>query len=508
MLGIGIICLILGFIVGFVITTTEPLIPKWWLWIASGIIVGVASAGVVQAGHDWLVPCASAFNGAGSQNAGPPAGVTQSPPVAPGPATSATKTDSNSSAEKAFGDKLESYDKRADNLERILSLLIAFSTIYAAVLALGAVRDANESKDKLERIQKEATKGAEQSRAELDKILEQLKKDVARVKENAPLVGDIEYLVRSRMRTLTQSLPTIDLSKKKYADLSDAEREQFLFYEKTMAGSEYFDLRSLSEEASEIYHSLGNFYALKSKPASPKTAPVGASPARAASRLSRLLGHVTSISTASSSAALSADISKRLAEEDLARSRFYLHKAIELNPQNTVALNDFGYLELEIAKHPNDAKPYFEKSLARDPNQQRARYNLATMEITQLAASTGPTEALTRAVQWLAEALAMPRWQGTETAGRYNADILYNRACAYARTGERASTSQEKHARFEQAMADLETSFARPDRDHETLKKGFCPETGNTDADLEALASHPGFQHRFKKLRMEVCGTP
>src|SRR5579862_2092512 len=46
-------------------------------------------------------------------------------------------------------DKLEAYEKRADDLEKLLTLLLGVSTIYAIALGLSAYQQLKDSADKL-----------------------------------------------------------------------------------------------------------------------------------------------------------------------------------------------------------------------------------------------------------------------------------------------------------------------------------------------------------------------
>jgi tetratricopeptide (TPR) repeat protein len=65
--------------------------------------------------------------------------------------------------------------------------------------------------------------------------------------------------------------------------------------------------------------------------------------------------------------------------ELLQRSLFYLELAIHLDPTNVGALNDRGYIALRIYQTENrdEALRFYTESVAADPKQQRARYNMA-----------------------------------------------------------------------------------------------------------------------------------
>ena len=313
-------------------------------------------------------------------------------------------------------DKLEAYDKRADDLEKLLTLLLGVSTIYAIALGLSAYQQLKDSADKLEVLRQDAQSKIDQLPGEIDSIKQSAGKDidefVLKVQSKFPLFADMDIAIREIMDRLMHLLPVIDWSDEDYEGLNPQLREEILFYEKTVAAFEYFDLRRvrhLRETASEIYHGLGNFYGL---------------------RYGR----------------------EGKQEADKERSRFYLDRAIRYNTRNTGALNDRGFLAANLDVPPDyvKAREVFTKSFESDGEQQRARYDLAYVEHSE--GNYRRAEAL------LSEALKKKRWQG-KLAARHRPSMLYNRACAYARIGESGSETAQKQVWFEKAMADLKQVY-------------------------------------------------
>ena len=247
----------------------------WWfalLPILLYVLLGVSLATVVITGRFWW-----------QQQANRPTGGGATP--------------------EALKEKLEAYDKRADELERLLTLLLGLSTIYAIALGLSAYQQLKDSTDKLEKL--------------TDKAEEKIQGFADKVVTKFPLFADMDIAIGMIMDHLMRSLPVIDWSDADYRKLKDQEKQEILFYEKTVASFEYFDLRrtpNVRETTSEIYHGLGNFYGLK--------------------YVSEGKKHT----------------------DDRERSRFYLERAIDHDTGNTGALNDRAFLAVYLDDPPDNPK--------------------------------------------------------------------------------------------------------------------------------------------------------
>ena len=345
---------------------------------------------------------------------------------------------------EALSEKLDLYDKRAEELDKLLALLLGLSTIYAIALSLSAYQQLKDSADKLEDLRKEAQDKINQLPGEIANIKATARDDLndfaLRMQSKYPLFADMDIAIRGIMDRLMHLLPVLDWSDEDYRCLPPQVKQEILFYEKTVAAFEYYDLERIPKvrlTASEIYHGLGNFYGLRFV----------------------LESHL---------------------EEDKERSRFYLDRAIFYNPENVGALNDRGFLAMNLDKPPDFAKARktFTESLAADPGQQRARYNLAYVEHVEKGNYA-------RSKQLLSEALEKKAWQNGSPA-RHRASILYNRACAYARLGE--SDVSQKQNYFDKALADLKEMCDVGIADRAELPKSFKDDL-QPGGDLSPLTS-------------------
>jgi len=363
----------------------------------------------------------------------------------------------------ALKEKLDRYDKRADDLQRLLTILVGFSTIYAAALALNALKEAKESQEKLSKLETELTAEAQKTRDELLGTF--------------PLFSRMSKNFETTVRTMLDILPTVDKSAPCYRDPSSAERELVLFYEKAFAAAEYFDLKHFSKDVARIYQGLGNFYAISA-------------------RNSETLSEKTTD--------LIEKARHHQAYKDcLERARFYLERAVKTDPRNTGALNDRAYLELVIARPPEQdlkvARHYCERSLEEDGKQQRARFNLGWLKLVHEPKDYNGSVELFRAAK------DMPNWQQTEPARRV-AEILYNKACALVGAARESDVPAVQTKHLSEAMNDLKEAFQQRDKDNELIiRDAFCTTDTKPGGDLAFLKDHPDFAQRFETLFGDVC---
>jgi len=120
---------------------------------------------------------------------------------------------------------------------------------------------------------------------------------------------------------------------------------------------------------------------------------------------------------------------------DYQRALFYLDKAVETDG-NVRTLNDRGNLAITRADY-DKAEKCFEQSRLLDPDHQRALYNLALIwhrrgkEWSSGVPVTDAVNAFNKSIRFASDALKLRRWQKIEETP-YQADLRYNRACAYA----------------------------------------------------------------------------
>lgn len=340
--------------------------------------------------------------------------------------------------------KLEAYEKRADDLEKLLSLLVGMTAIYGIALGVGSYLQAKDSADKLETIRKDAIQQAGDSATRLKQIeddarnevqklplelktiredarqtFDDIRRDAERSVENFvertrnrfPILEDMDNGIRGIVIRITRLLPVIDWSDEAYKKLQPQDKQQILYYEKAIAALEPFDLRSLRRDVSEIFHGLGNFYGLKYSTEKEERRKDPQKPVPL--------------------------------DDDKERSRFYLERSLYENPLNVGALNDRVFFALNIDPNVEEFKKALDlclSSLKSDPEQQRARYNLALLEHLFRRDYRRSDELLT-------EALNKKTWQLERPANHYFS-ILYNRACSRARLGD-----------FDKAIEDLEKAI-------------------------------------------------
>jgi len=165
------------------------------------------------------------------------------------------------------------------------------------------------------------------------------------------------------------------------------------------------------------------------------------------------------------------------ASRDLARARFYLHRAITLAPEDFEAANEAGMLELQ--RRPpaiNEARHHFEASLRVEPAQQRSRYGLALADRAEYrveAAERGFTEALTH-----------ENWETAPDPER-TAHIHYDLACLFA--SRAADDPAQSSVLYGRAADELTAAFRCPSRELEqrlardTEEEGCLYELANSE---------------------------
>lgn len=361
--------------------------------------------------------------------------------------------------------QLELYEKHADELEKLLSFLLGLTALYGIALGINAYQQAKDSSDRADQITKRAEQSVEHLETKLAALRNEAKLEVDeflnKMRSTFPVFGDMDNAIRNIMFKLIRLLPILDWSEDGYRNLANQEKQEILFYEKTVASFEYFDLGTLREPASEIHHGLGNFYGLKF-------------------------------------------LTDGKDPEHWERSAFYLERAIRQNRRNIGALNDRAMLAVSYddpKRQPDDlqsfktteARKYFNQSLTVDPDQQRPLYNLAWFLHGE--------KKYKDSAETLTEALQKNRWQEKASFSRRK-NILYNRACAWSRCAETAPSQDVKSSLLEKAWGDLDEAFRTGTDDSvmvQNLKVDLQP--GN---DLHALAGDKSYGDKLQELTKRV----
>jgi tetratricopeptide (TPR) repeat protein len=325
------------------------------------------------------------------------------------PAPAASKLDPLEVRLANLEKRADDLDKRADDVEKMLTLLLGLSTVYALALGFAAYAQLKDSTSNIEKLSKSAEEKVNKLPQDIDDLF-------LRTQARIPMLANMNDRIHDFMQDLIQQLPIMDpnldwTKDKYYRALSDEDKEKIFFWEKTAAVFACFDLRGRDRQnVSEIYHGFGNFYGL------------------------RYLFHD--------------DGSGAKDGKQRDRARLYLDLAVRYDPQNSGALNDRGYLalELEDVSDREKAKKFFKASLEFDPEQQRARYDLALIAHREKDYAS--------AVALLTEAMGKQHWQGN-IAARYRSSLLYNRACAYAKLGSTKTEKEQRKKNFDNAFEDL-----------------------------------------------------
>jgi hypothetical protein len=293
-------------------------------------------------------------------------------------------------------DKLDSYKVQVDDLQRLVSLLIAFSSLYALVLGASAYVSSQE-------LLKQSQNNAEK----IDKLRSDLEKSFPFFKR----MGDRMLAVN---RKLEELMPDSDEREDYYERLSPTDHQELAALEQSSVALLYFlDFTEVSDVASDIYRQLGKY--------------CSAAFAERKSQLERELGNARQ---APDDPELRIDLARR--KREIAwlrdRSRYLLFNATRTNPDSFLAFNDLAFLIQDIEGVTSaTAADFYRTSLRLQPKQQRAYYNLAIIEFTLDHPQT--------AEELSTQALASPNWQVRPNLSRYD-DILYNRACYRNRLGE------------------------------------------------------------------------
>jgi hypothetical protein len=405
----------------------------------------------------------------------------------------------------ALREKLEAYEKSADDLKTLASFVIGLSTLYGLVLGVSAylgvqeatkraeesVKDLGALRKKTEDQQAGYEQGLKDAHERFLAGLEQAKADAQRrmeselldIRREFPLFSHMQRSILKIRFELEQLIPETDSKRDVYKNIQPIKRVRIVHYERTVAGFDLLDLEYFRQDASRIYRMLGSFYSAKyehensEKQAEPPSAP-------------DLL--------------------------DVERARFYLLRSTEHDPVDVVALNEIGYLEVVVSGEAERARDSLEKSLRLDPGQQRARYYLSIAEHTKASEfrrrgdSLKARQGYERSATLLTEALALKRWQTNEGPHHYRRSILYNLSCARACLAELESDPVATEKLRRDAVDYLKDAFLFDEEltdERKIRMKAFASDM-EPGGDLYALLGTTPFGDEVKQIRQRVLGAP
>jgi len=395
--------------------------------------------------------------------------------------------------ETQLREKLNNYEKSADQLKTLASLLLGLSALYAVSLGVASylgIQDAKERADQaVERIGGLETTTRERLRdyesrleAERKGFNERAEQEVLYIRGQFPLFRDMQESIRKLSENLHQFIPDGDFGRDIFTRIDDESRVMIEHFERAVGAFEFFDLTPFSKDAGRIYTMLGSYYSHKYSHESAKHQknPKSSPPERS----------------------------------DTERAALYLHRARQVSPNDIAPLNELGYLYVVVTNDNERAAPFLEKSLGLQDDQQRARHLLAIVEHvrgTQELARKRPAEAVghfAASLTLLTKALQCGRWQATPEPIRYIGALAYNRACALARLAELTAIPGERDGYATAAVDDLEFVFPKGQAPEEQRLADFTGDI-KKGGDLEGLSQVAAARDRFRELTNRVlAGGP
>jgi tetratricopeptide (TPR) repeat protein len=286
----------------------------------------------------------------------------------------------------ALKEQIDAYSNRVDSLDKMITILVGLSTLYAVALGVTSYLNVNQV---LEQSRSTAAQ-VEKMRGEIAESLATsqahalgVKRLRDRLDRERPELQRLGTALRDAVRTLNKYLP------------EHLERDKHRFDDQ-----EIQEIQEAERLSGVVRH-------------------IGAPP-----RVSRMLSGLGRFYSVRASLAPPAEQNQLLQ-----RARYYLSRAVRIDPDNFIALNDLAFV-LEDLGDLAGSERFWQQSLERQKAQQRARYNLA-----KFAERRNDFEAAERL---LAGALSETKWQSAPNEERMK-DILYNHACYCSRLGTKTN---------------------------------------------------------------------
>jgi hypothetical protein len=379
-----------------------------------------------------------------------------------------------SDEEKIIQMKLSYYEKSADELKTLTSLMLGLSTVFGLALGVSSYFNLKTTKEQYE--------------TELKRLKETIDSEVLTLHRDFPLFRDLHRSISDMRFNLQKFIPESDYGKNVFGSIDTDERMMVMYFERTVATFEFFDLSPFKNDASSIYTMLGSYYSHKYS--HEKTKFENAKNEKSTEKKKQRRPKAPNI-------------------QDVARARLYLRRAKEVLPDNFSALNEIGFLEVIVTNEPDRALTALRKSLELNGNQQRARYFLAITEHVAGAneLSRNPARAVRnfrQSVELLEGAFPQEHWQISPAPAGYIRAMHYNCACGYARLGELEDDKKIQSNLFESAMSHLKQSF--PIEKYEKNRKDALREDLLRGGDLDVLGRQAKHRDEIEKLTKQALG--
>jgi hypothetical protein len=331
---------------------------------------------------------------------------------------------------QALKDRLDAISQQAGQNQWLLSIVLAAAGLLT--LAQGAF----------------AFFGTQGYVKQADDAVERIKTLAEEVRAKYPVFSQMEDTLEAAFRRLAELARHLDLDQNLYADSDPRTRQEILALE-SFAAMQFVSAGVRAPQIVTNIRLLGKFYADKYLAAG-----------------------------------------KGL-ETDFDRALYYFNLELEKSNRDILALNDLGWLYMQVARVPDadGARAFFLESLDRSPHQQRPLYNLGTILVDRLDKAK-----LEKARQYLEKAASVRNWEKTPNE-EFSCHVHYNLACTYARLSEHEQDAANKKLLLDLALSALDKAAEKGGTAEKILENDLQKD------DLVAVAASP--EHTAQLLAMK-----
>lgn len=378
---------------------------------------------------------------------------------------------------KGVSDAFSNYKDRVDNLQKLVTVLIGLSSLYALSLGFTTFLSAQqylqtvkENADKSEKALAEARATVAQANQANTRAQEEAQK----MHEQFPTFDRMTESIERMTNRIRELLPeTGNWTSQHYSRMTPQQHEEVLLYEKSIAVFEVLNPAVINAQTLDLYLRLSRYY-------------------RARYDAERRIVNDSGGHLPRNDSSLRWSPRERAVHAYIERAKFYLDKYASQG-DDFVALNERGIIAYKLAVSDDftQAAALFQLSTDREPEQQRAYYWLSIIQHRK--------GQYLEAEATLSSALRRQRWERQANSERVN-DILYNRSCARSRLAQNAQDTVLAYKYSEDAMRDLETACPGPDEFSVTI---FAEDTGD-GGDLVFLKQR--FPERVEGVRRKLSG--
>jgi hypothetical protein len=327
-------------------------------------------------------------------------------------------------------DKLDAISQQAAHNQLLLSLLLGFAGLFTLAQGVFAFFSAQSY-----------VKQADDALARIETLADE-------VRRKYPMFSQIEDAREAAFGRLARLADRLNLDQNLYQESDPITRQEILALE-SFAATQFLASPGREKEVIANLRLLGKFYADK---------------------------FVSG---------------KRTVESDFERALYYFTLECDKSNRDTCALNDLGWLYMEVAatKDPDRARALDIESLRINPNQQRPNYNLGTMIF-----DPGDPVKLAEARKYLEKALSVANWEKAPNE-EFSGHVSYNLSCTYSRLAQHEGDPAKESALLDLAAGALDAAAANGGTKEETLEDDL------KRGDLKALADSPAHSPLMAAIR-------